>query len=199
MPRARLSLLYQRDPSSRTFTANAHPLVYLERGMLRILVVAIATVLAFAEASYAQEHPPERGAATAAEITIESWEQLQAKIVAMARDFPEDLFAFQPHPDSRSFADEIWHIASGNQVLAARIRGEPLSARILTTPEGAQHDRTMMVARLTASAQECVSLLREQFDARSIRVLEHVAEHYGKLVTIYRVNGLVPPASREAR
>ena len=57
----------------------------------------------------------------------------------------------------------------------------------------------MMVARLTASAQECVSLLREQFDARSIRVLEHVAEHYGKLVTIYRVNGLVPPASREAR
>ena len=105
--------------------------------------------------------------------------------MAMARDFPEELFDFRPHADSRSFAEEIWHIASGNRVLAARLRGEPLDPDILSTPEGSKHDRPMMVARLSASSQECARLLGEQFDGQSIRTLAHMAEHYGKLVTIY--------------
>ena len=29
--------------------------------------------------------------------------------------------------------------------------------------------------------------------------LEHQGEHYGKLVTAYRVNGIVPPISREKK
>ncbi len=34
---------------------------------------------------------------------------------------------------------------------------------------------------------------------RLVFALEHAGEHYGKLVVYYRVNGLVPPATRAAQ
>ena len=37
---------------------------------------------------------------------------------------------------------------------------------------------------------------RESVDALVVPFLEHNSEHYGQLVMYYRLNGLVPPASR---
>jgi len=163
--------------------------------MMGRFALMVAVTATFAGAAAAQERPAS-GVEQAAEITVQTWEVLQGKILGMARDFPAELFDSRPHPDSRSFVEEIWHVASGNEVLAAQIRGERVDPASLTISDDVKHDRAMMIERLSASAEECADLLRARFDARSIRTLEHMGEHYGKLVTIYRINGLVPPDSR---
>ena len=121
------------------------------------IVLIVAAAATFVGAGAAQERPT-RGLEQAAEITIESWDVLQGKILGMARDFPDELFDFRPHPDSRSFAEEIWHVASGNEVLATQIRGEQIDPASLTISEALKHDRAMMIERLSTSAKECADL-----------------------------------------
>lgn len=134
---------------------------------------------------------------TAEQAVIKSLESLQEKFIAIANDFPEDLYDSQPHPDSRSFIREIWHVSSGFGVLTARIKGQRPSVELINIPEDIKYDKTEIVNRLTKNTAECIELLQNQFDPKSIFALSHLSEHYGKIVTIYRVNNLVPPNSKD--
>lgn len=134
---------------------------------------------------------------TAENVTIRSLKQLREKAIAIAKDFPDSLYNFQPHPDSRSYIKEIWHISSGFGVLTARMKGERPSKELINVPENIKYDRAAIVDRLTGYSNECLSLLEKQFDPASIFTLAHLSQHYGKIVTLYRVNGLVPPNSKD--
>ena len=133
---------------------------------------------------------------SAQEVTIKSLISLQEKVIEIARDFPEDLFDFRPHPDSRSYIDEIWHISSGFGVMTARIQGKKPSAELINIPQNIKYDRELIIEHLTKNSNDYINLLKEQFDPNSIFTLAHLSQHYGKIVTIYRVNNLVPPNSR---
>jgi hypothetical protein len=57
-------------------------------------------------------------------------------------------------------------------------------------------DRAGLAGVLEKARTEYVSLWQKDKSAMIIDLAEYAGEHYGKLVTMYRVNGLVPPGGR---
>jgi hypothetical protein len=146
--------------------------------------------------------------------TLGTWNQLGRKLVAMAEDFPEANYDYKPSPEMRSFAEQLLHVASIN---AAFLNGwqtgkfvEPdLSRKQLDT-------KAKVVAQLKKSITDDTDLITKTGDAAMMTPIKapfsqktmvtpmgfwlgasrHMAEHYGQLVVYYRLNKLVPPASR---
>ncbi len=156
------------------------------------VVVALCALGVSAADVAAQDEAPAFEASIAA-----TWRAEHAKILDMARDFPEELYASKPHPDSRTFLDEIRHVTIGLEMSSAQLTGAPFDymARV-AEDESKPATRASLVSELEAALARSVSLVEAQPSPILIGWISHQAEHYGKLVTIYRMNGLVPPASR---
>ena len=56
--------------------------------------------------------------------------------------------------------------------------------------------RASIVSEMEAAIAESYPLVEKSPSPRLVGWLDHQGEHYGKLVTAYRVNGVVPPVSR---
>jgi hypothetical protein len=79
-----------------------------------------ASIILMASAlAQAQSNPP-----TAAESLGGSFADITRKVLAMAKDFPEEKYNFRLKPEMRSFGEVIVHIASGNAFGAKAGRGE---------------------------------------------------------------------------
>jgi len=77
----------------------------------------------------------------------------------------------------------------------ARLKGgdrAAIQAAVAAIPK----DRAGIASTLESAKAEFVTLWAKDKPFGIIGVSEHAGEHYGKLVTIYRVNGIVPPGSR---
>jgi hypothetical protein len=123
------------------------------------------------------------------------------KILDMAKDFPEERYAYRLKPEMRSFGEVIVHVASGNVYAAKAGRGEKANwdeldpknykskAEIVALLEKAIADSE---AALKAAPDESFAKTAEPW----LDVTEHSAEHYGLLVAYFRANGIVPPESR---
>ena len=135
---------------------------------------------------------------TVEQLAMRGWTGVQKKLLDIAKDFPEDKFDYKPHPDARSFIEEIWHVTSSAEAVAIQQRGEQLDFNKIFSYDGRPRDRAGLVAALEKANQESAESLEKNFDPRIFGWIEHSGEHYGKLVTFYRVNGLVPPATRAA-
>jgi len=140
----------------------------------------------------AQEPAP-----THEDMVVRAWKAEHDKILDMARDFPEEHYQTKPHPDSRSFLDEIRHVTIGLEMSSAQLRGDEFDymARV-EEDEGKPATRESLVSELEAAIAGSYPLVERDASARLIFWISHQSEHYGKLVTLYRMNGLVPPASR---
>jgi hypothetical protein len=159
----------------------------MQRVLLAILLPILATTAALGQGQV----PP-----TAEQVAIRAWNNVQGKLAAIAKDIPDQVLDYRPQKDTRSAREELWHMIGSNQVALARLKGEQVDVRKLMSNDGKPQGRAEIVAQLESSAKEVAQLLGQKFDPRIIGQIEHAGEHYGKLVTIYRVNGLVPPASR---
>src|SRR4051812_38750086 len=60
---------------------------------------------------------------TRAEETLEWWNQIGGKLIAMARDFPEDKYDFKVQSDERTFAENLLHVAAVDYDLASKLAG----------------------------------------------------------------------------
>lgn len=131
-------------------------------------------------------------------------------VVKAAELFPEDKYGFRATPETRSFGDEIAHIADAHFLFCSRARNEasPQQQKI----EGNVRDKAQLVAKLKESVSYCNSayegitdaMLPQPFqvgNARGIRLAPlvnnaaHTNESYGKVVTLLRLNGVVPPST----
>ena len=127
-----------------------------------------------------------------------TWESEHRKIMEMARDFPPDLYNTRPHPDSRRFIDEVRHVTIGLEMSTAQLAGEPFDyfAR-LEEDDDKPATSASLVTEMEAALEASLAAIRQYgANPRLIYWVSHQGEHYGKLVTLYRMNGLVPPASR---
>src|ERR1700686_4033914 len=61
-----------------------------------------------------------------AEETLEWWNHIGNKLIAMARDFPEDKYDFKLQKDERTFAQNLLHVASVDYDVISRISGSQL-------------------------------------------------------------------------
>jgi len=163
--------------------------------MNRLASVFVVTALlgAAPAAQQAGSQPPP----TFESSTINTWKALHNKILTMAKDFPEDKYGWKPHPDSRSMEDEFRHVTIGLEMSTAQLKGEKFDypGRI-KADEGKPKTRASVVAEMEAALAASMAAVQAGPKPSIIFWIDHQAEHYGKLVSNYRMNGIVPPISR---
>jgi hypothetical protein len=161
-------------------------------------VIALASATLAATRLAAQEQAPRPQAPTTYEgYILNTWKGLHNKILTMAKDFPEDKYSWRPHPDSRTVLDEFRHVVIGLEMSAAELRGEKFDyGGRLKADEAKPKTRESIVKEMEAAIDASYKLVENSPKPRLVWWLEHQAEHYGKLVSNYRINGLVPPISR---
>lgn len=163
---------------------------------MKALFLSSALLLGVAASAAAQtpQPPPTYEAAV-----VRTWKALHDKILTMAKDtqFPEAKLTWKPHPDSRSMADEFRHVTIGLRMTSAQARGEKFDFEAEEkAADNKPKTRASIVSEMEAAIAESYPLVEKSPSPRLVGWLDHQGEHYGKLVTAYRVNGVVPPVSR---
>jgi uncharacterized damage-inducible protein DinB len=185
-----------------------------------ILLAAIGTGLPTQAQSQNQsptQNPTPSPAKSRCEEMLDRWNDIGNKLVAMARDFPEDKYDYKLQKDQRTFALNLLHAAALDFVLIRRISGSNLGPDF-GDGDNPTRDAFKTKADVVKFVEEAVAdgaqVIQQQADAgldhtskffgnrlahnSSIWMfaIEHSGEHYGQLVVYYRANNLVPPDSR---
>ncbi len=144
------------------------------------------------------------------------WNGIGGKLAAMAEDFPEDKYEFRATKDERTFAENLIHVAADNYFVMSAIKGSPMGypgnedSIMKALPKKA--DIVKYVKQMVADGDQLIKTQGDSGLTREFKfpwgnmmvhgsfgwqaIIEHSGEHYGQLVVYYRLNGLVPPASR---
>lgn len=162
-----------------------------------VLLISLALVVVPARRACGQAAP--QASPTWEQQTSRTWQALHNKILAMARDtlFPDAKLDTRPHADSRTILDEYRHVTIGLEMTTAQLRGEQFdyNAR-LKADESKPRTRTSVVQEMEAAIAASYPLVERSASPRLLFWIDHQAEHYGKLVSNYRLAGVVPPVSR---
>jgi hypothetical protein len=159
-----------------------------------MLVIAVVVSTLAAGPSAAQQTPPPP---TFERTVFTTWKALHDKILVMAKDFPEDKFGWKPHPDSRSMVEEFRHVTIGLEMATARLEGDKFDyAARNKADESKPKTRASVVQEMEAAIAASYPLVEKNPQPFLVGWIDHQAEHYGKLVSNYRMNGIVPPISR---
>ncbi len=179
--------------------------------MKRILItLATATLLA------AQDPARSR-----AEETLEWWNHIGNKLIAMAKDFPEDKYDFKVQKDERTFAENILHVAAVDFDVAGRVSGVKIGPDFGKDGHNPSREAYKTKADAVKLIEDAVAagaaVIKQQGDSGLDKLapftwetgkhvvhvsymwtscIEHSAEHFGQLVVYYRANNIVPPESR---
>ncbi|MFQ5817257.1 MAG: DinB family protein [Terriglobia bacterium] len=160
----------------------------------------------------AQASAPAPAPGPAAEV-LRAWNYVGHKLIAMAEDFPEDKYDYRPTPEVRSFAEQLLHIAGSSYLFIHTARGKQTGPEDLSREQ--YKTKADIVAVFKQSVAEGAALIQQAGDAGMadplkfpfgntmisqygfwLAQVEHAGEHYGTLVVYFRLNGIVPPASR---
>jgi uncharacterized damage-inducible protein DinB len=157
-----------------------------------------------------------------AEETLEWWNQIGNKLIAMAKDFPEDKYDFKVQKDQRTFGQNLVHVAAVDYDLISRVAGSHVGPDFgkdkHNPPPDAFKTKADVVKLLEDAVADGAAVIKRQGDAGLdqtqpfgwetgrhvvhssyiwITAIEHSTEHFGQLVVYYRANNLVPPESRQ--
>jgi hypothetical protein len=162
----------------------------------RVAAVGVLVLFAVVAARGQQRQPPDPAKALAGSLM-----SVNKQILEMAEDFPAEKYGFRATPEVRSFGEVIVHAMSGTVYAAKAGRGENVQWTEID-PKGFK-DKTAIVEALKKAVADCDASLKAtpatRFAASPqpwLSVIEHTGEHYGQLVVYYRLNKMVPPASR---
>jgi hypothetical protein len=137
----------------------------VEKEMKRIPFLAIV-LLAFAFPAHAQDAMKKDAAVKPADpelkVVLDSWNEIGRKLTAMAEDFPEDKYDFKPTPEQRSFAEQLLHVAGGNDYFTDAAQGKKPK-----DDESREHYKTkaQIIEYLKKSFAEGAALIKEKGDA----------------------------------
>jgi hypothetical protein len=143
---------------------------------------------------------------------------LERELVPAAEAMPDDKFDFKPNTpggefsESRTFKQQVGHVAINNFYFASMITGEKFEMRPeLENGPPSLTDKASTIKYLKdsfAAAHKAVRMLDHQtmlqpgsgtrmpkMAAGNI-LLWHGFDHYGQMAIYLRMNGIVPPASR---
>jgi uncharacterized damage-inducible protein DinB len=138
---------------------------------------------------------------TPAKAFTAQFEDVNRRLLDMARDFPEEKYGYRATKDVRSFREIVIHVASGNAYAAKAGRGEKASwDEIDPKAYATKAAAVALLEKTIADASATLKATPEDRWAKTVEpwldVIEHAGEHYGQLVVYYRNNGMVPPESR---
>jgi uncharacterized damage-inducible protein DinB len=162
--------------------------------------IAFIFALAVVGPGHAQQPPrPEN----MRDLLLVGWNDVGGKLVKLAEEFPEDKYDYKPTETVRTFADVLRHVAFWNEYVAKAARGEKPDGQQNELPKAQFATKAAVVAALKSSLAAAAAELKKSGANPEPRAaslwmsfISHSSEHYGQLVVYYRLNGLVPPASR---
>jgi uncharacterized damage-inducible protein DinB len=144
----------------------------------------------------------------------DTWAGAKRNLKESADQMPEADYAFRPTESVRTFGQIIAHVAGASYVFCSPARGEKTpfeedhfektaktKAQIVKALDDSMAYCDAAFAALTdRTAAETIALPFEMGNAAKastlIRNVVHLQEHYGNLVTYFRIKGMVPPSSR---
>ena len=174
------------------------------------LVVFCATTL-FSVPAFAQ------AASTANPIASSirrAWDGAKRNLTRSAELMPEADYSFRPVDTVRTFGQILAHVAGANYVFCSAAKGEK-SPHAEDVFEKTATTRAQIVKVLNESLAYCDAAYAALDDKRAAETIDlafgmgkgaralplmqntgHLQEHYGNLVTYFRVKGMVPPSSQ---
>ena len=137
------------------------------------------------------------------------WRTVHGYIQRAAEQLPESLYNYKPTPVVRSFAELFGHVAGSEFMFCAPVRGD--APRAEDDVESKVKDKAGLVKALKDAAAYCETAYAIS-DAEGAKMVDvfgqrtklntlvfnatHDGEHYGNIVTMLRIKGLVPPSSQ---
>jgi uncharacterized damage-inducible protein DinB len=143
-----------------------------------------------------------------------AWDGAKRNLTRSAELMPESDYAFRPVDTVRTFGQILAHVAGANYVFCSAAKGEK-SPHAEAAFEKTATTRAQIIKALNDSIAYCDAAYTALDDKRAGETVElpfgmgkgaralplmlntgHLQEHYGNLVTYFRVKGMVPPSSQ---
>lgn len=191
-------------------------MVRASRCVAVVVLVACADASTLAQAQKAGTSPAPKPPMTTTEEVIFMWNDIGRKVIAMAEDFPEAKYDFKPSPEVRTFAEQLLHVGGGNYLFLKSAKGEKWTDADGNPLRKDYPTKAAVVQYVKKSFADVTAFIKTQGDAGLARPMKHpfanrlmlqsvfwmdfvnhASEHYGQLVVYYRLNGIVPPESRQ--
>jgi len=177
------------------------------------LALLVVSTLAVGESN----PPPSVSATVDREVTT-----IEGLVIGAAEAMPEAEFNFSPetlkiqrsdYQDVRSFAAELKHIGASNYLLWSPVTGDKLPGDVQngSGPEKLKSKAEIIqfvkdsftLGHKAAASLTPENMLQVPAGSKSCRLylatfgVAHAYDHYGQMVEYLRMNGIVPPASRQ--
>src|ERR1700730_16157209 len=171
--------------------------------------------IAFAQADKKVEHR------TVSQVLDHAITTVESQFVSAAEAMPEDKYSFAPTTGEfkgvRTFGQQVKHVAAVNYILGGGIFGEKPPAetggengpdsvtskadimKYLNDSFVCLHKATTTINDKNLVSPEKVRLAkaRRPVLALATGTVGHCFDHYGQMVKYLRMNGIIPPASRQ--
>jgi uncharacterized damage-inducible protein DinB len=171
------------------------------------MAVALAVAPAAAMAQQMPMHAQAGGVASVRPL----YEMVKGYVVKSAEQMPEANYTFKPTPDVRSFGQLLGHVANASYMFCSIVKGEQ-------SPSTADHEKTTSKAALVQALKDAFTYCDGAYQISDMKSMEEVSlpfgnmkgsrlwaltlnlahdwEHYGNIVTYFRLKGMVPPSSQ---
>ena len=178
------------------------------------VVVGVIATPAFAQSGRTGQGPsqPPNAGAVLVRIAQNGWAGAKRNIVESADQMPEPDYSFKPIDTVRTFGQILAHVADSNYFYCARSKGEapPVpdgtlektattkAAIVKALAESVAYCDAMYSSLTAASAAEMVKAGDNQIPRVQplFSNVSHNVEHYGNLVTYFRMKKMVPPSTK---
>jgi uncharacterized damage-inducible protein DinB len=143
-----------------------------------------------------------------------AWDGGKRNLTRSAELMPEADYGFRPVNTVRTFGQILAHVAGANYVFCAAAKGEKSPFEEAAFEKTAT-TRAQIIKALADSIAYCDAAYASLDDKRAGETVDlpfgmgkgaratplmlntgHVQEHYGNLVTYFRIKGMVPPSSQ---
>ncbi len=184
------------------------------RVIIRTVVLSLLAAPAFAQSAPGAQAPAQPAAAGSLVVRLaqNAWAGAKRNIVESADQMPEPNYSFKPVDNVRTFGEILAHVADSNYFYCARSKGEPppvpdgtlektattKAAIVKALGQSIAYCDAVYNSLTAASAAETVTAGNNQIPRVQplFSNVSHNVEHYGNLVTYFRIKRLVPPSTK---
>ena len=189
----------------------------MRAALLAALLAALIGVATFAVGQNRDAAPPSVSSMVDREVTT-----IEKLVTGAAEAMPEADFNFSPeslkiqksdYQGVRNFAAELKHVGASNYLLWSPVTGDKLPGDIMdgNGPEKLKSKTEIIqfvkdsfaLGHKAAASLTPENMLQVPSGSKSCRLylatfgVAHAYDHYGQIVEYLRMNGIVPPASRQ--
>jgi hypothetical protein len=181
--------------------------------LITVLVSVASAVVLVHSVAQARAQAPAGGGNPVALALKESWDGAKRNITESADLMPEANYSFKPVDSVRTFGQILAHLAGANYVFCSAAKGEK-SPHAEDAFEKSATTRAQIIKAVADSHAYCdgAYAVDDRKLAQTIEMpfgmgksprakalvanIGHLNEHYGNLVTYFRLKSIVPPSSR---